>query len=218
MIRRIAGLFLFTLLGCYAPQMLAQADTLKIKQVEAAVIDSIIDAGPKERRPGLALKWALIPGGGQVYNRSWWKVPIVYGALFSAIGYADFNQTNYRRAVNALEAKCFGVDDPENCVEVPHEFSDIPGLDNVDALLNIRDNFDRQRQTAYLIIFFTYLLQGVEAYTDAHLRTFDIDDDLSLQFKPVIMPGNTPGLGLAIPLGAGLSNKKQVAKLRYIVR
>ena len=179
-------------------------------------VDSLERSTTKVRKPGAALKWALIPGGGQVYNRAWWKVPIVYGAIFGVVGVADFNQTNYRRAVNALEAKCFGVDDPENCVEMPHEFSNIPGLDNIDALVNIRDNFDRQRQTAYLLLFLTYLLQGVEAFTDAHLKTFDIDDDLSLQFRPVITQDNAPGIGLAIPLGAGLKEKKQLAHLRQL--
>ncbi|PHI21799.1 hypothetical protein CEQ90_00495 [Lewinellaceae bacterium SD302] len=181
--------------------------------------DSGILISTKElRRPGNALRWAIIPGGGQVYNKAWWKVPIVYGGLLGAVGVADFNQTNFNRIVAALDAKCFGAEDPDNCVEVEHEFTGTQ-LDDIDALRSRRDNFDKQKQTAYIFIFVAYLLQGVEAYTDAHLKTFDVDDDLSLfKIGPMEQPGELMSYGLTVPLGSGRKEKLQVAKLRKIGR
>ncbi|MEL6141645.1 MAG: DUF5683 domain-containing protein [Bacteroidota bacterium] len=199
------------LLVCLSGQ--AQVDSIPTEEENLAVtIDSIEKKRPKERRPGQALKWAIIPGGGQIYNRSWWKVPIVYGALITSIGVADFNSSNYQRVVRALEAKCFGDNIPEDCEEREHEFTGTV-LDDVDALVRSRDAFDRNQQTAYIFVFFTYLLQGIEAFTDAHLKTFDIDDDISFRLRPVLQPGQQVGLGLSIPLGAGLKEKKQKAIL-----
>lgn len=181
-------------------------------------IDSVAYTAPKVRKPSNALKWAIIPGGGQVYNKAWWKVPIVYGALLSAIGVADFNQSNLSRAQNALRSKCFGVADPDNCIETNHEFTGTP-LDDIQALRNIRDNFDRQTQTAYIFIFITYLLQGVEAFTDAHLKTFDVEDDLGfLKVGPIQQPGELMSYGITIPLGSDRKMRRQVAKLKRIGR
>lgn len=189
----------------------AQSDT-----IPPAQLDSVITATAtktKVRKPGQALKWALIPGGGQVYNKAWWKVPLVYGALLGAIGTADFNNNRYNRLVAALEAECFGPDVTDDCVVQDHEFTGI--VTSTSALVGLRDNFDRNRQTSYLFIVLTYLLQGIEAYTDAHLKTFDMDEDLSIiNIKPSMLPGNAPGVGISIPLGVDRKQLKQEAILK----
>lgn len=203
---------LFFAFGLFAQSTRAiSSDSLN---VEATADSSILITKRELRKPGNALRWAIIPGGGQIYNKAWWKLPLVYGGLFGAISIADYNQTNYNRIITALEAKCYGVDDPDNCVETPHEFTGTQ-LDDINALRSRRDRFDKAKQTAYILIFVAYLLQGVEAFTDAHLKTFDVEDDLSLfKIGPMQQPGELMSYGLTVPLGSGRKQKLQKIELR----
>ena len=184
----------------------AQSDTLTrpvpASTAARAVPDSLLTLREVNRGPRNALLWAAIPGGGQVYNKKWWKVPLVYTGFLGMIAYADFNQTRYTRFVNALEARCLGdgnVPTPpfEECQPA---FIDFPEQTPNDALIRARDAADQARQTAYVGIVVVYLLQAVEAYTDAHLQEFDISDDLSLHLGPVSQPDGTVGVGLTLPL------------------
>ncbi|MEM6395146.1 MAG: DUF5683 domain-containing protein [Bacteroidota bacterium] len=179
----------------------------------ALAIDSL---ERKERvvKPGAALKWSLIPGGGQIYNRRWWKLPLVYGGLFGTIGYAEFYNNNFQRMVTALEAECFGDGIPDECMATTHEFT---GVFDVQAMRTLRDRFDQRRQYAYLYIALVYLLQAVEAYTDAQLMDFDMDDNLSaIRIVPNLTPQQGMGMGIAIPLGSGLRLKRQEAVLKTV--
>lgn len=203
----------FLLLSCCLfslSRIAAQQDTSDVLVIERATIDSLSLKAPKERKPSQALKWAIIPGGGQVYNKAWWKVPIVYGGLIGAIGVADFNTTNYRRFVAALEAECFGNDIPEDCQPQEHEFTGV--VNGTQALRNLRDRFDRDRQNAYLFVFLAYLLQGIEAYSDAHLKEFDVSDDLSFRLQPTLLPGQELGLSICIPLGRSKKSALPVSR------
>jgi hypothetical protein len=129
--------------------------------------------------PRQALLWSIVPGGGQVYNRRWWKVPLVFSAFSGVVAVLDFNQSNYERFRDAYQAELAGQE---------HEFSSL-GY-SADALLSLRRSFNKQRQTNYFMLFAVYLLQGVEAYVDTHLRNFDMDEDLSQwQIRPHIVPG-----------------------------
>lgn len=128
--------------------------------------------------PRQALLWSVIPGGGQVYNRRWWKVPLVFSAFSGVAAVLDFNQSNYKRFRNAYILELAGA---------THEFTGF--IDSASELKVFRDNFDRDRQTNYFYLAAVYLLQGVEAYVDAHLINFDLDEDLSQwQIKPSIIP------------------------------
>ncbi|MEO0787618.1 MAG: DUF5683 domain-containing protein [Bacteroidota bacterium] len=179
----------------------------------ALAIDSL-EKPQRVIKPGAALRWALIPGGGQIYNRRWWKLPLVYGGVFGTIGYAEFYNNNFQRVVRALEAECFGDGIPEDCMVSDHEFT---GIFDVTALRTLRDRFDQRRQYAYLYIALVYLLQAVEAYTDAQLMDFDMDENLSaFRIVPNLSPQEGMGLGIAIPLGAGLREKRQEVELQIL--
>ncbi len=173
------------------------------------------------RQPKQALLWALIPGGGQVYNRAWWKVPIVYGGLLGIVAVADYNQTLYTRYVTALEQRCLGagkiiIIPNAACIETPNETSltDIP----TDALIRARNSVNRNRQTAYIFIIAGYVLQAVEAFTDAHLMDFDISDDLGMQLGPVFSPETGAGAGLTLPLGSGRRFIRQESEVSRLSR
>ncbi len=175
-------------------------DTLRRLGADTIVTtDTLAFQPPRQVVPKQALLWSIIPGGGQVYNRRWWKVPLVYTAIIGAFGVADFNTRQYNRYRAALRAECFGVEDP--CTPSEHEFTNLNI--GVSALRSARDRADRGRQTAYALFIGTYLLQGIEAFVDAHLRTFDIEDDIGFRVEPALIPGPTPtlGVGLTIPIG-----------------
>jgi len=160
------------------------------------VQDSVSSAPAKKKflpTPKKSLMWAIIPGGGQVYNRRYWKVPLVYAALGGMVYAIDFNQTRYRKLKKALELKL---------IDEPHEYSGTR-IDDVRTLRSLRDGFDKDTQLSYIGIVLVYALQGVEAYTDAHLMNFDIGDDLSLQVQPhfelnPVTQSLSPGLGLRL--------------------
>lgn len=163
--------------------------------------DTVLTLKELNRSPRRALLWSIIPGGGQVYNRAWWKVPIVYGGLLGIVAVADFNQAQYNRVVTALEARCLGdgnvIQIPfAECVPRENELSELP----TQGLINSRNGANRRRQTAFFLILAGYVMQSVEAFTDAHLREFDISDDLSLQLGPMTTPEGAAALGLRLPL------------------
>lgn len=145
--------------------------------------------------PNMALYLSLaVPGAGQIYNKRWWKLPIIYGAYGGLIYAAGFNRNYYRRLRDAYIAELNGI---------PHEFSGTRLKAN--DLRRLRDSYDKNKQLSYIGIFGIHLLQAAEAFVDCHLRTFDVSDDLSLHLKPSVLtafPGcqPVPGVGIALTL------------------
>ncbi|MBK7870247.1 MAG: hypothetical protein IPJ74_05935 [Saprospiraceae bacterium] len=142
-----------------------------------------------------ALLSLIVPGVGQVYNKGLWyvKVPIIYGAI-GGVAYAiDFNQTNYRRFKKAYIQK---LNDEDT------EFKGLP-FDNERSLKILRDYYDKNTQLSYIGLVAVYALQSVEAFVNAHLKTFDVNDDISLRVKPqwntdLLTGAPTPAIGLVI--------------------
>jgi hypothetical protein len=198
---KILSLLLFS---CAYLAPAQQADTLLLDATPAAAaVDTLLpEAPPREgwlkrdypdpRKAGLLS--LIIPGGGQLYNKRWWKVPLVYGAMGGMAAVIDYNQSRYRRLRDALELER---------MQKEHEFTGT-AIGNVNTLRTLRDRFDKDTQMAYFGFFLVYALQAMEAFVDAHLKTFDISDDIGFQLKPQvdISPFGQPalGIGLAIPL------------------
>jgi hypothetical protein len=184
--RQSAALFLLFLGLLTSTGLGAQVvDSLKQDKpsVETIELDLPTAQEPRTYVPRRALMWSIIPGGGQVYNRRWWKVPLVFSAFSGVYAVLDFNQSTYQRFNVAYQLELSGE---------AHEFS-FRNLD-ANALRVFRDNYNKQRQTNYFMLAAVYLLQGVEAYVDTHLRNFDMDEDLSQwQVMPQVMPSS--GLG-----------------------
>lgn len=149
-----------------------QADTTAMPQPDFKEVKIRENPIPKK---SLILSLAL-PGAGQVYNGRYWKLPLVYGALGGMVYVIDFNQSRYKRLKTALELKRQNLD---------HEFSGT-GIDSERSLLALRDSYDKNRQLSYFGLFVVYALQAVEAFVDAHLLGFEINEDLSLQLSPQI--------------------------------
>lgn len=138
----------------------------------------------------------MFPGAGQFYNKSYWKVPIVLGA-FATMGYLiDWNSRGYQRFRTAYNAYDSKTD------EFNQRYSKT-------QLKNWRDNYRRNRDLCIIITAGAYLLSVVEAHVDAHLKDFDVSDDLSLRVEPTMIDMSSymsdqntgyPGVGLSMKL------------------
>lgn len=142
---------------------------------EAQVIEDIDqkNAPPKITKlsPAKAgLYSAVLPGLGQFYNKKYWKIPIVWGAVGTGIGVALWNDKQYKRYRNAFVAELNGL---------PHEFSNINGVDKI-VLGNAQDRSKRQRDYAIGISALIYILNIVDAVVDAHLYEGRHDSDLAI--------------------------------------
>ena len=150
--------------------------------------------------PKLVVRRSLIvPGWGQVTNRQTWKVPIVYG-LLGGLGYYSVYLTKQYHDYRAAYYNSFDSN-------TDMRFGATPGYlegQNVSSLKSNRDFLRNRRDFIYVTIFLSYVLNAVDAYVFAHLRPFDVSDDLSMNrtFKPdnITSPllGDVPSISLSI--------------------
>lgn len=141
---------------------------------------------------------AVLPGWGQLTNKKYWKIPVVYAALGITTGvfFSNVRQFNEAKAAyaNAIDG------DPTNNYLVPQ-----PYLSVIDQPERIKTFRNQVRQNVdYTVLFFILFwgLNVVDATVDAHLKTFDVSDDLSLQFKPGYSPlAQTSGLSIVLNIG-----------------
>ena len=152
-------------------------------------------------RPARAAFYAAaLPGLGQVYNKDYWKLPLVYGALGTGVFVAVDSDKEFQRFRTAFKDRLAGrideftVLDPETG-EFTEIFSD-------DALIRGQYLYRRRKELAILVTAGMYVLQIIEANVDAHLTQYDVDDDLT--FAPDI---HTDDMGLAMHYGFKLTYK-----------
>lgn len=145
---------------------------------------------------------ALFPGLGQIYNRRYWKLPIVVGA-YMGLGYAtSWNNrmlSDYTRAYRDI------MDTDPSTNSYMDFFPSTTKEENLDKtwltnVLKSRKNYFRQNRDLCIICMVgVYLLAMVDAYVDASLSQFDISPDLSMQVAPTIMqeaPNKLPSVGV----------------------
>lgn len=138
---------------------------------------------------------AMIPGWGQIYNKKYWKLPLVYGGLGITAGVFVYNVKNYRLLRLAYIYK---IDkDTTNDILIDPKFQQF-------SAASIRTNRDLFRQNVdYSVLFFILFwgLQVVDATVDAHLKGFDVNENLSLELKQGFSPmANTTGLSLVLDI------------------
>lgn len=142
-----------------------------------------LDSG-KQQDPDVAYMRAIVlPGWGQAYNRSYWKIPIVYAALGGA-GYMIYNNQNLYQKYQ--RAYFYEVDDDPNTSKINVD----PAFVNIttEGLRGRRNDYRTTRDQSIIGFGLVYALQIVEAYVHAHLKYFDVGESLSLQ--PFLIPGN----------------------------
>jgi hypothetical protein len=128
-----------------------------------------------------AIRSAILPGLGQLYNRKYWKVPVVYAAL-GITGYVFFdNLKTYKDLRFAYAAKytaSIGGDSTDY-----KSLSPLFQQANINSIKSNRDEFRRNIDYSVLVFILFWGLNVVDATVDAHLKGFDVSPDLTLKFK-----------------------------------
>ena len=147
-----------------------------------------------------AVAWqrsAMIPGWGQVYNRSAWKIPIFYAGYGAAIWWISYNNQQYRRFGNAY----FWTIDGDSTTSDP----ELLQIFDDQRLREKRNEFRQRRDQAVLILLGWHAVQVAEAYIDAHLRGFDVSEDLSFKLSPDLLKTSTSFGSMAVKPGLSLT-------------
>ena len=132
-----------------------------------------------------AIRSAIFPGLGQIYNKKYWKLPIVYGVMGTATGIFIYNLKQYRDTRFAYSAK-YKASLPPPQQDSTDYFKIKPELLplSLESLRAYRDQYRRDIDYSALFFLLAWALNVVDAAVDAHLKTFDVSPDLSLQIKP----------------------------------
>lgn len=137
--------------------------------------DSITEAAIDPLRPAKAAFFsAIVPGLGQAYNKKYWKIPLVYGAMGTSMYFYIDNNKNYHKFRDAYKNRLAGI------------YTDEYGFLDNERLIKVQRTYERNRDLSLLITVGFYILNIVEANVDAHLMQFNVNEKLTLnpQFYP----------------------------------
>jgi hypothetical protein len=130
-----------------------------------------------------AIRSAIIPGWGQLTNRRWWKLPLVYGGFVGLALVYDFNQTNYKIFLTEAQNREFNEANPAldpRPVNPAYQHLLTTGI------ISIKDSYRRDRDLTILAGAAFYAITIIDAYVDAKFFRFDITDELALKVKPTL--------------------------------
>ena len=167
-------------------------------------IQLTVDSAYKALADTIPVKWVpdskkamwyaiAIPGGGQIYNRKYWKLPIIYGGFLGCVYAIKWNNTMYR---DYSQAYIDIMDDDPNTVS----YNDFVPL-NYDVKANEtrlkelfkrkKDYYRRYRDLSIFCMIGVYALSIIDAYVDAELSSFDISRDLSMKVRPTVISSHS---------------------------
>ncbi|MFZ9660425.1 MAG: DUF5683 domain-containing protein [Chitinophagaceae bacterium] len=170
-------------------QKLTIKDTLKTKK-------------PKSDATKAAIKSAMIPGWGQIHNKRYWKVPIVYGALSIPVFTSSYNLKWYQKTREAYKIRY--TKDTANFSKIDPQLLPL----STGSLKIYRNQFRQDMDNSVLGLLALWGLQIAEAAADAHLRGFNINDDLSLKIRPASMPlSRATGINMVLQFGNNKQHK-----------
>lgn len=172
--------------------LFAQSDSLLVKKEKVLVVKDSL--APKEEYNPLApaqaaFYSAVLPGLGQAYNKKYWKIPIIYAGMGTGIYFYIQNTNDYNRFRDAYKRRLAGFEDDE-----------FQGI-STDRLIDAQQTASRNRDISIVVAIGFYMLNIIDANVDAHLRQYNISEDLTLQPKLEIDPINTvANYGLTLTL------------------
>jgi hypothetical protein len=183
------------------PVVISTKDTTPVIKKSVASSNRYDSAMKAHSPKKAALRSAILPGWGQVYNKKYWKVPIVYGALGVCGGVFFYNMGNYKDTRFAYRVKYnMRVNGTDSAL-----FSQIkPKLKPLDeeSLRFYRNQFRRDIDYSALFFLLLWGLNVIDATVDAHLKSFDVSPELSLRIKPGYSDmARTNGLSLVMKIG-----------------
>jgi hypothetical protein len=142
--------------------------------------------------PQRALWLALvIPGAGQIYNRKYWKLPIIYGGFMGCIYALSWNNMMYKDYSQAYQDIMDNDPNTASYNKFLHLGRTIT-KDNEDRYIQLfksrKDKYRRWRDMSFFVMLGIYAISVIDAYVDAELSVFDISKDLSLKVEPTVIP------------------------------
>jgi hypothetical protein len=161
------------------------------KQSRVKASDSVQVA---KHSPTAAMLWSIIPGGGQIYNKKYWKVPIVYGLLEGSCYFL----TKYASDMMLYRREFINRRDGNTELLIPG-LADIPD----ENILFAKQKAQRNMEICIAATAIIYTLNFIDAMVDAHLYYFDVSDDLSLHWSPMLLPNpinTSPSYGVSLVL------------------
>ena len=138
----------------------------------------------------------VIPGGGQIYNRKYWKLPIVYGGFIGCLYAMNWNNTMYKdysQAYLDLMDNDPGTQSYNQFLHLGMQITPANEDRYKDIFKKRKDKFRRWRDLSFFVMVGVYALSVIDAYVDAELSVFDISDDLSLRVEPTIINNHSSG-------------------------
>jgi hypothetical protein len=181
-------------LSIFSESLFAQIDSLRIDTLKTEKIAKKRLEKPYVYNPlapsKAAFYSAIFPGMGQIYNKKYWKAPIVWGALALPVYYYQINNSDYKRYRNAYRLRKNGL--PDEFIVDGVEIVSTQTLET--AQEQLRENRDMSLLTGVIL----YILQIVEASVNAHLIQFNTDDNLTIKPQLIMDPIRieTPSIGL----------------------
>lgn len=163
--------------------------------------DSVVKHNPRKA----TRRSAIIPGWGQAYNREYWKIPLVYGAIAIPTVMFVYNNNWYKKTKFAYEARYKA--------EYNKDSSDLAAIDpdlknlSITSLQSYRNSFRRDRDYSILFFLLAWGLNVVDATVFGHLKDFDVSNNLSMNLKPQFNP-NTKSPGLMVTFHPKKPEKK----------
>ncbi len=191
---------IFFILFFLPPLLFAQKDSAAVKPVVKKEKIHIfhVDTSKPYNPKYAVLRSAIIPGWGQITNKKIWKLPFVYGAL-GTTAYIFFRNVKQYKEANAAYKNAIDNDTANDYLIREPYFTVLSRPDRIKNFRNeVRQNVD------YSVLFFIAFwgLNVADAAVDAHLKTFDVSDNLSLQIHPGYSPmANTNGISLILHIG-----------------
>lgn len=181
---------------------LAEGDTTLANDTRMAIggelpADALVDTPAKRDwatwrpNPQRALWLALvIPGGGQIYNRKYWKLPIIYGGFMGCLYAMNWNNMMYKDYSQAY----LDIMDSDPTTQSYNQFLHLgQHIDSSNEerykqiFKNRKDKYRRWRDLSFFCMLGVYALSVIDAYVDAELSEFDISKDLSLKVEPAVI-------------------------------
>ncbi len=189
-----------------------QKDTIHVKQLSDSALEKedaaykgkitptntdSLQAAQRKRYKKATLYSAILPGAGQVYNKKYWKVPIVYAALGIPAYFYFYNKSWYNKCQYALTVTVNGSTG-DSLAAVAPPLQPFVKAGDVNGIITYRDSFRKDQDYSVLFFLLFYALNIVDATVDAHLKDFNVNSDLSFHLKPMFIPGPNPIAGITV--------------------
>lgn len=163
--------------------------------------DSVVRHDPRKA----TRRSAIIPGWGQAYNREYWKIPLVYGAIAIPTVMFVYNNNWYNKTKFAYEAK-YKFEATGDTTDLAAIDPDLKNL-STSSLQSYRNSFRRDRDYSILFFLLAWGLNVVDATVFGHLKDFDVSNNLSMNIKPQFNP-STKSSGLMFTIHPKKPEKK----------